>query len=466
MLPRGQPDFGTQLSCPHSVRAGACIGPASSCKVTIQDKAFHPTFPASTASAASAASITSAAATVPRPLLRLRPLRASKETVSVMELLRHQEEAALLQLDADEKAIADELNALRGLPSKALRERAVRLITARQLKRSDVKQEKAQQLLMLEQARDDHLSWSKQSGHNANASRDEPNVVARATIEGQAVAKLAVINAHRSINVQLCRVEEAAAVKSAPELRKDLVLMGLEPVAEDHDGLLALLLSATQSRLKAEEERERVDKRGKEEEMKLMTKDAQDTRNARNAREKADEEAAQDAAAQLKGVNELIERLEVTKTPSPFGIALTSVSSPTHERGTKPSSETPPRRGRQSSFERRQRLRMPRPPASPRVFAGERPPSRVAFRQAPNCVTRAERLSELMPTSYPPRGLTADAERKATKVTERLQRARKAQEVAVKNSLKPSSSFDHLKPLVNQSFSERLRPRRLLDVTI
>ena len=146
-----------------------------------------------------------------------------------MELdLLHENRAAQAALDADEKAKAAELNGLRALPSKKLRKDAVARMFARKPKSRYVIEEKTQNLVALEQARDDNLAWSEKSMHSKQARKggggvnlknmvgaggddddvdDDAHTIAKATIEGQAAAKLAVIDAGSSVNIQLCMVE-------------------------------------------------------------------------------------------------------------------------------------------------------------------------------------------------------------------------------------------------------------------
>ena len=155
--------------------------------------------------------------------------RASAKDAAEMELdLLHENRAAQAALDADEKAKAAELNGLRALPSKKLRKDAVARMFARKPKSRYVIEEKTQNLVALEQARDDNLAWSEKSMHSKQARKggggvnlknmvgaggddddvdDDAHTIAKATIEGQAAAKLAVIDAGSSVNIKLCMVE-------------------------------------------------------------------------------------------------------------------------------------------------------------------------------------------------------------------------------------------------------------------
>ena len=144
-----------------------------------------------------------------------------------MELdLLHESGAAHAALDADEKAKVAELNGLRSLPSKKLRQQAVSRMMARKPKARYVIEEKTQNLIALEQARDDNLAWDEKSVHSKQSRKsgggsladqlksslddddvDNAHTIAKATIEGQAAAKLAIIDAASSVNVKLFKVE-------------------------------------------------------------------------------------------------------------------------------------------------------------------------------------------------------------------------------------------------------------------
>ena len=153
--------------------------------------------------------------------------RASAQDAAEMELdLLHESGAAHAALDADEKAKVAELNGLRSLPSKKLRQQAVSRMMARKPKARYVIEEKTQNLIALEQARDDNLAWDEKSVHSKQSRKsgggsladqlksslddddvDNAHTIAKATIEGQAAAKLAIIDAASSVNVKLFKVE-------------------------------------------------------------------------------------------------------------------------------------------------------------------------------------------------------------------------------------------------------------------
>ena len=153
--------------------------------------------------------------------------RASAQDAAEMELdLLHESGAAHAALDADEKAKVAELNGLRSLPSKKLRQQAVSRMMARKPKARYVIEEKAQNIIALEQARDDNLAWDEKSAHSKQSRKsgggsladqlkssledddvDDAHTIAKATIEGQAAAKLAIIDAASSVNVKLVKVE-------------------------------------------------------------------------------------------------------------------------------------------------------------------------------------------------------------------------------------------------------------------
>ena len=153
--------------------------------------------------------------------------RASAQDAAEMELdLLHESGAAHAALDADEKAKVAELNGLRSLPSKKLRQQAVSRMMARKPKARYVIEEKTQNLIALEQARDDNLAWDEKSAHSKQSRKsgggsladqlksslddddvDNAHTIAKATIEGQAAAKLAIIDAASSVNVKLFKVE-------------------------------------------------------------------------------------------------------------------------------------------------------------------------------------------------------------------------------------------------------------------
>ena len=153
--------------------------------------------------------------------------RASAQDAAEMELdLLHESGAAHAALDADEKAKVAELNGLRSLPSKKLRQQAVSRMMARKPKARYVIEEKTQNLIALEQARDYDLAWDEKSAHSKQSRKsgggsladqlksslddddvDNAHTIAKATIEGQAAAKLAIIDAASSVNVKLFKVE-------------------------------------------------------------------------------------------------------------------------------------------------------------------------------------------------------------------------------------------------------------------
>ena len=153
--------------------------------------------------------------------------RASAQDAAEMELdLLHESGAAHAALDADEKAKVAELNGLRSLPSKKLRQQAVSRMMARKPKARYVIEEKTQNLIALEQARDDNLAWDEKSVHSKQSRKsgggsladqlksslddddvDDAHTIAKATVEGQAAAKLAIIDAASSVNVKLFKVE-------------------------------------------------------------------------------------------------------------------------------------------------------------------------------------------------------------------------------------------------------------------
>ena len=153
--------------------------------------------------------------------------RASAQDAAEMELdLLHESGAAHAALDADEKAKVAELNGLRSLPSKKLRQQAVSRMMARKPKARYVIEEKTQNLIALEQARDYDLAWDEKSAHSKQSRKsgggsladqlksslddddvDDAHTIAKATVEGQAAAKLAIIDAASSVNVKLFKVE-------------------------------------------------------------------------------------------------------------------------------------------------------------------------------------------------------------------------------------------------------------------
>ena len=153
--------------------------------------------------------------------------RASAQDAAEMELdLLHESGAAHAALDADEKAKVAELNGLRSLPSKKLRQQAVSRMMARKPKARYVIEEKTQNLIALEQARDYNLAWDEKSAHSKQSRKsgggsladqlksslddddvDDAHTIAKATVEGQAAAKLAIIDAASSVNVKLFKVE-------------------------------------------------------------------------------------------------------------------------------------------------------------------------------------------------------------------------------------------------------------------
>jgi hypothetical protein len=331
-----------------------------------------------------------------------------------MELdLLHESGAAHAALDADEKAKVAELNGLRSLPSKKLRQQAVSRMMARKPKARYVIEEKTQNLIALEQARDDNLAWDEKSAHSKQSRKsgggsladqlksslddddvDDAHTIAKATIEGQAAAKLAIIDAASSVNVKLFKVEEAAMKKSTAELRTELADLGVELTEhkheEEHHVITALLLNAHQTKMDAEKEKRDARKLALKKERDLI-KNMGLTAAKKAAKEVAAREAAIEEAArvnnELLAVESLISRLArgetADGTPASYDDMLASkleALSTSVDAGAKAR-----RLGKQSSFERLRALRVRRaaseeqvPTASPMAPTKRPVPPRIA----------------------------------------------------------------------------------------
>ena len=151
-----------------------------------------------------------------------------------LERNRAQEDAALAALAVDEQVKAEELDALRDVPQRSMRHRAVDSIMARkQMSKRDVAREKAEHLAEL-------------SGRSTET--------ARAIVEAQAAAQLALIAADDPDEIEMCQLEEGAKTKSAEELHAKLAALGVEvshKIADDLEALIELLVRTRHAKLVA-----------------------------------------------------------------------------------------------------------------------------------------------------------------------------------------------------------------------
>ena len=143
-----------------------------------------------------------------------------------LQIIRAGESAALAVLERDEAHKIEELNQLRALPSHALRQRAIERILARQRRKRDVEREKTERLAALEE--------QLQLTDNGKASFVD--TMARAVVEGQAFAHLAVIASTFKDERWLCDLEEAAQAKSTQQLRLELVSLREGGAQDDTPG--------------------------------------------------------------------------------------------------------------------------------------------------------------------------------------------------------------------------------------
>jgi len=151
-----------------------------------------------------------------------------------LERNRAQEDAALAALAVDEQVKAEEVDALRDVPQRSMRHRAVDSIMARkQMSKRDVAREKAEHLAEL-------------SGRSTET--------ARAIVEAQAAAQLTLIAADDPDEIEMCQLEEGAKTKSAEELHAKLAALGVEvshKIADDLEALIELLVRTRHAKLVA-----------------------------------------------------------------------------------------------------------------------------------------------------------------------------------------------------------------------
>lgn len=155
----------------------------------------------------------------PRELAGAQGSRACGEpTWDALATIHDGAEAALRFLEHDEVTNAGELNALQALPSLALRQRAIDQISTRahRQRRRDVEREKAERLEELERELEECTSIDEAVARTA-----------RAVLEGQAFAQLALIASDHQDERWLCTVEQAAKAQSKEELRRELLSLGV-----------------------------------------------------------------------------------------------------------------------------------------------------------------------------------------------------------------------------------------------
>ena len=162
-----------------------------------------------------------------------------------LQIIRAGEAAALAVLARDEALKVEELNQLRALASHALRQRAIERIMARQRKKRDVEREKSERLAALE----------KQLPATEHGKASFVDMVARAVVDGQAFAHLAVIASTFKDERWLCDVEEEAQKRSTEQLRLELKTLreGAAPGADapgapPEDAKRALVLAQLSAR--------------------------------------------------------------------------------------------------------------------------------------------------------------------------------------------------------------------------